>query len=163
MIRESLKTGVSFGLTSGIITTLGLIVGLHSGTHSRPVILGGILTIAIADAFSDALGIHIAQESQDRHSPRAVWEATLATFLAKFLIALTFVLPVAFLHISTAIVVSVGWGLFLLALFNYYLARQQRLSPRPIILEHIAIALIVITITHFVGDYIAAGIAEHAP
>ena len=32
-MKESLKTGISFGLTSGVITTLGLMVGLHSGTH----------------------------------------------------------------------------------------------------------------------------------
>lgn len=53
-IKQSFKTGFSFGLTSGIITTLGLMVGLHSGTHSKLVVLGDILTIAIADAFSDA-------------------------------------------------------------------------------------------------------------
>jgi len=49
-MKHQLKTGVSFGLTSGIITTLGLMVGLHSGTQSRIAVVGGILTIAIADA-----------------------------------------------------------------------------------------------------------------
>ena len=39
--------------------TLGLMVGLHAGTHSMPAVLGGILTIAVADAMSDALGIHV--------------------------------------------------------------------------------------------------------
>jgi len=59
-IKHSLKTGFSFGLTSGIITTLGLIVGLNSSTRSKLVVLGGILIIAIADAFSDAFGIHVS-------------------------------------------------------------------------------------------------------
>ena len=63
MFKHSLRIGFSFGLTSGIITTLGLMVGLHAGTHSRLAVIGGILTIAIADAFSDALGIHISEES----------------------------------------------------------------------------------------------------
>ena len=49
-MKASFKTGLSFGLTSGVITTLGLMVGLHSGTHSRTVVIDGILTIAIADA-----------------------------------------------------------------------------------------------------------------
>ena len=56
-MKPSFKTGFSFGLTSGVITTLGLMVGLHSGTHSRSVVIGGILTIAVADAMSDALGM----------------------------------------------------------------------------------------------------------
>jgi hypothetical protein len=45
-MKLSFKTGLSFGLTSGVITTLGLMVGLHSGTHSRTVVIGGIVTIA---------------------------------------------------------------------------------------------------------------------
>ena len=67
-MNHSLKIGVVFGLTSGIITTLGLMVGLHSGTHSRVVVIGGIVTIAIADAFSDALGIHVSEEAENVHT-----------------------------------------------------------------------------------------------
>jgi len=66
-MKSSLKTGLSFGLTSAIITTLGLMVGLHSGTHSRLAVIGGVLTIAIADAFSDAMGIHISEEAENVH------------------------------------------------------------------------------------------------
>ena len=63
---------MSFGLTSGIITTLGLIVGLHSGTHSKLAVIGGILTIAMADAFSDALGIHVSEESEATQWPKYI-------------------------------------------------------------------------------------------
>lgn len=77
MLKGSLKTGLSFGLTSGIITTLGLMVGLHSGTHSKLVVAGGIVTIAVADAFSDALGMHVSQESENQHSSREIWKRPL--------------------------------------------------------------------------------------
>ena len=153
-MKGSLKTGLSFGLTSGIITTLGLIVGLHSGSHSKLVVIGGIVTIAVADAFSDALGIHVSQESENRHSVREVWEATLATFLAKFVFALTFLVPILLLPITTAIVISVGWGLFLLGLFSFYLAREQQVPPWTVIMEHLVIALVVITITYYVGHWV---------
>ena len=53
-MKHSLKVGISFGMTSGIITTLGLMVGLHSGTNSKLAVIGGLFTIAIADAFPDA-------------------------------------------------------------------------------------------------------------
>jgi len=155
-MRESFKTGVSFGLTSGIITTLGLIVGLHSGTHSKPIVIGGILTIAIADAFLDALGIHVSEESENRHSPREIWESMLATFVAKFLVAATFVAPILLWPFPQAIVASVGWGLALLVVFNYFLARLQGVGPWVVILEHMVIALLVITVTHFVGDRIGS-------
>ena len=62
-MKISIRKGLGFGLTSGVITTLGLLVGLNAGTHSKKIVLGGILLIAIADALSDALGIHISEEA----------------------------------------------------------------------------------------------------
>jgi len=60
-MKRQLEVGLSFGLTSAIITTLSLIVGLIPGTESKIVVIGGILTIVIADAFSDALGINLSE------------------------------------------------------------------------------------------------------
>jgi vacuolar iron transporter family protein len=154
-MKHSLKTGLSFGLTSGIITTLGLVVGLYAGGGSRITILGGILTIAIADAFSDALGIHVSEES-DNHSSKEVWEATVFTFLAKFIIALTFGVPILLLPLFKAVIVSVLWGLFLLIVFNFYLAKQQKKNPLKVISEHLFIGLVVIIITNFIGNWISS-------
>jgi len=154
-VKVSIRKGFSFGLTSGIITTLGLIVGLHSGTHSKIVILSGILIIAIADALSDALGIHISEESEDKHTTKEIWESTITTFLSKFVFALMFIFPILFLKLSTAIIVCVIWGLFLITIFSYYMARQQKVNPYKVIFEHLIIAIIVIAITHYIGDLIA--------
>lgn len=153
-MKHSLKTGFSFGMTSGVITTLGLMVGLHSGTHSKLVVIGGILTIAIADAFSDALGIHVAEEFENVHSQKEIWAATISTFLTKFGFALTFLVPAVFLPLGLAIFVSVLWGLCLLAIMSHRMARSQGSKALPIIAEHVCIALIVIVATHFVGDWI---------
>jgi len=154
-MKHSLKTGFSFGLTSGIITTLGLLVGLHSGTNSRAVIIGGILTIAIADAFSDALGIHVAEEAEIKHGAREIWASTLSTFIFKFIFSSTFLLPVLFLPLNLAVAVSIIWGVILLSIFSYILARQQKESPAKVMAEHIFIALLVITLTHYLGLWIS--------
>ncbi|MBI5198862.1 MAG: hypothetical protein HZA09_02470 [Nitrospirae bacterium] len=151
---HSLKIGFSFGITSGIITTLGLIIGLHSGTHSKPVIIGGILTIAIADAFSDALGIHISEESENRHTTKEIWWSTIATFFSKFFFSITFIIPVLLLSLTTAIIASIIWGLSLLGFFSYYLAREQKVKPYIVIFEHLLIAIVVMVITHYVGYWI---------
>jgi VIT1/CCC1 family predicted Fe2+/Mn2+ transporter len=155
-MRHSLKTGLSFGLTSGIITTLGLMVGLHSGTHSRLVVIGGILTIAIADAFSDALGIHVSEESENRHSTREIWESTICTFAAKFVFAITFVVPILLFPLATAITVSIVWGLSMLAIFSLYIAKEQKESSWKVVGEHLLIAVVVIIITHYVGHWIGS-------
>lgn len=153
-MKTSWKTGISFGLTSGVITTLGLMVGLHSGTHSRAIVIGGILTIAVADAMSDALGIHVSEESKNSGSVSQVWEATLATFAAKFVVSVTFVMPVIFAPLDQAIIISVAWGLLLLTALSFFIARAQAVAPWKVIGEHLFIALCVVMITHVVGDWV---------
>ncbi|MBT4651492.1 hypothetical protein HOC13_03115 [Candidatus Woesearchaeota archaeon] len=155
-MKQSWTTGLSFGLTSGIITTLGLMVGLYSGTHSRLAVIGGILTIAIADAFSDALGIHISEESQKGQRHKAVWEATVATFFSKFLFALTFVVPVLLLELKTAIYIGVVWGLVALGGLNYFIAKIRNKNPWMVVGEHLLIAILVVIVTYFAGIWIGA-------
>jgi VIT1/CCC1 family predicted Fe2+/Mn2+ transporter len=118
------------------------------------VVIGGIVTIAVADAFSDALGIHIAEEAESTHTARQIWVSTVATFVSKFLFSLTFVIPVIFLTLSTAILVSLVWGFFVLTVLSYLLARAQGNRPWKVIGEHLLIASVVIAITHSVGDWI---------
>ena len=154
-MRESIKTGVSFGLTSGIITTLGLMVGLNAGTGLRLAVIGGVLTIAIADAFSDALGIHIVEESSHRNGHRAIWEATIVTFFTKFLIALSFIVALLVFDLPLAIRINILWGLLLLIIFNYILAKNRKENPWIVIGEHVFIAGIVIAITFFIGKTIS--------
>ncbi len=150
-MKHSLKTGLSFGLTSGIITTLGLLVGLSSTTGSNLIVISGILTIAIADSFSDALGIHISEESENKHTDKEIWAATASTFLSKLFFALTFIVPVLLLPIIAATVVSIVWGLSMLGIFTYYIARELGSSPWKATMEHLGIAVLVIALAHGAG------------
>ena len=154
-MEDSLRTGISFGLTSAVITTLGLMVGLHSGTGSKLAVMGGVFTIAIADAFSDALGIHVSEEAENVHTTKEIWTATIATFIAKFVFSLTFVVPVLLFSLSTAIIISLIWGFSILIVLSCLLAKSKGEQAWKIVGEHILIAVIVIAITHWVGDWVA--------
>ena len=153
-MRHSLKTGFSFGLVSGIITVLGLLVGLHFSTHSKTIVVGGVLIIAIADALSDALGIHISEESENIHTIKEIWESTMATFFSKFFVSISFIVPLMSFNLSTAVVICVLWGLFLLGGFSFMLARKQNKKPLLVVAEHLMIALVVIAATYYVGRWI---------
>ena len=99
--------GFSFGLTSGVITTLGMIVGLESALHSKFAIIAGIISIAIADSLSDAFGIHISEEAGADHKTKGVWKATFYTLLYKFLFAIIFILPFVFMETFNAMALSI--------------------------------------------------------
>ncbi len=159
-MKHSLKTGLSFGLTSAIITTLGLMVGIYSGTRSRVAVLGSILIIAIADALSDSLGIHMSEESENKHTPLEIWESTLYTFLSKFIFAVTFIVPVIIFNLKTAVIISIIWGILMLSIFSFYLAKSEKIAAWKVIIEHIFVAVIVIITTHSVGLLIRRFFAE---
>ncbi len=150
-IKHSFKIGISFGLTSGVITTLGVMVGLNSTTHSKIAVAGGIITIAVADAFSDALGIHMSEESEAKHSPLEVWISTVSTLFSKIIFASIFIIPVILFSIQTAVYVSIGLGFLILTLFSYYLAFKQQISPLKTIAEHLSVAVIVVLLSHYLG------------
>ena len=155
-MKHAINKGFSFGLTSGVITTLGLMVGLHSGTHLANVVIAGILVIAIADALSDSLGMHISEEAEGQHTHQEIWMATLATFLSKLVVASLFIIPVLVLPLNAAIIASIIWGLLLIVSFSWLMAKKQNKNALHITLEHFIIAIIVIAATHYIGDWIAS-------
>ena len=153
-MKISIRKGLGFGLTSGIITTLGLIVGLNSGTHSRLVVVSGILVIAIADAFSDSLAMHISEESSEKNKKtKEIWESTFSTLIFKFIFALLFLIPVFLFELNTAIIIGIIFGMILIFSFSYTIAKKRGLHPLRTGFEHLTIGVIVVIITHFVGRF----------
>jgi len=151
-MKHPFKVGISFGLISGVITTLGLMIGLDASTHSRLAVIGGILTIAVADALSDSLGIHVSEESEGRHSNREIWEATLSTFISKFIFSSSFIFLVILFELSMAIKISIIWGLFLISILSYLIS--EGVNSLKVVVEHVLITLIVILISHYIGSCI---------
>ena len=152
---EGARTGLYFGASSGVITTLGLIAGLHAGTESLAAVLGGILVIAFADALSDALGIHLAEEANPDASSERVWAATFSTFATKLVFALSFAVPLLLLPLTEAVIASVIWGMFVIVVLSYLLARAQSASSVAIIAEHLGIAALVVVLSHLIGRWVA--------
>jgi len=151
----SVRKGLSFGLTSGVITTLGMIVGVNASTSSRIAVIAAIVAIAIADAFSDSVAMHVSEESEGVHTRKDIWEATLTTFLTKFILALTFVIPIWFVPLDFAVVVDIIWGLSVMTAFNVLLAQSQEESVPRVVFEHLAIAIVVVVITYIVGSFLS--------
>ena len=152
--NDGVRTGLYFGATSGVITTIGLVTGLNAGTGSVAAVLGGIFVIAVADAMSDALGIHLAEEADPNTTPGQVWSATISTFLNKFIFALSFAVPLLLLPLDTAVIASLLWGMFVITVLSYFLAKTQDGRPPHVIGEHLGIAVLVVVLSHFIGVWV---------
>jgi VIT1/CCC1 family predicted Fe2+/Mn2+ transporter len=152
--NKGARTGVFFGATSGVITTIGLIAGLNAGTNSLVAVLGGILVVAVADAMSDAMGIHLAQEADPDSEDHHIWAATLWTFVTKLVVALSFALPLLWFPLQVAVAIAVGWGFLVITLLSAYLARVQQSPVLHVVTEHLLIAIAVVAISHYIGVWV---------
>jgi len=153
IIKEQIRnyqTRFSFGSSAALITNLGLITGLNSTANAKFSIITSILVIAVADNISDSFGIHVYQESEHVNR-REVWVSTATNFLARLLVSLVFVLLVALLPIGPAVICSLIYGFLLLALISYIIAKDEKVNPFMMIVEHLGIALVVILLSEFVG------------
>jgi len=157
--NKGARTGLFFGATSGVITTIGLIAGLNAGTNSRVAVLGGILVIAVADAMSDAMGIHLAQESDPDSTHDHIWAATFWTFFTKLIVALSFALPLIWFSLPVAVAVAVGWGLIVITVLSAYLARVQGTPVLNVVTEHLLIAIIVVAVSNYIGVWVSGAFA----
>ncbi len=147
------QTKISFGATSAVITNLGLITGLRNGAHAKLSIIGGILIIAFADNIADSLGIHVYQEAECLKA-KEVWISTFSNFVTRVIVSLIFVLLVALLPMRMAVLFSLGWGLSLLAVLSYMIAKTRKTSTYVAVLEHLVIASIVIAASNFLGKFL---------
>lgn len=153
-MKKSIKTGIGFGFTSAIITILGSMIGLYSGTFSNLAVIGGVLTIAIADAFSDSLGIHISKELEKDSTKLEVWEATLTTFISKCFVGLTFIIPILIFNIKIAIIINILYGILLLVIFSYFIAKAKNAKPAQVVFEYMLITAVVLILSQLAGYWI---------
>jgi VIT1/CCC1 family predicted Fe2+/Mn2+ transporter len=157
---HQLITGISFGLTTAVITSLGMIVGMHSATSSKLAVVAGIVVMAMADGLSDAISLHTAEEAEvekgrGKHAPKEIWLTTLFAFLSVAGFTLTFALPIVLFRLETAVFLAIAWGMLLLVLLNLYIAKVRKENPLKLVSEHILLAIFVIVVSHFVGNFVA--------
>jgi VIT1/CCC1 family predicted Fe2+/Mn2+ transporter len=146
-------TRYSFGATSAIITCLAFIISLGKITNSKYTIIGSLLIIAIADNISDSLGIHIYQES-DLKRTEIIRISTFFNFITRFFVVFVFIIFILFLPLFYASVLSLIWGISLLIVLSYYIAREQKINPYKAILEHIGIAVVVVLASNYLSEWI---------
>ena len=143
----------SFGGTAAIVTSMGLIIGLGAARAEMATIVSGLLIVGFADNMTDSLSIHMYQEAEKLEG-RAAFGATLANFVTRILVALSFVAIVLTLPKSYAGIVALAWGCALLAAISYILARARGFNPATEVVKHLGVAVLVIAASRVIGLWI---------
>ena len=141
---------LSFGGTSAIVTSMGLIVGLNAAALSKSAVFGSLLIVAIADNLTDSLSVHIYQESE-RMAEKRAFRTTMANFLTRLCVSLTFALILLAVPTPLSVYLSLAWGFFLLAGLTLLVARTRGVQAAPEISKHVCVAILVIAVSKAIG------------
>lgn len=150
-------TRFAFGATAAIMTSMALIVGLGSANAGRSGVIGSLLVIAVADNLSDTLGIHIYEES--RSGGTTAVRTSVSNYVTRLIVALSFVGLVLALPLDAARWASIVWGVALLSVLSYLIAKGRGAKPPREIATHLLVAAVVVLLSHALGRLIAMLVA----
>jgi len=148
-------TRISFGGTAAIVTSMALIAGLDAANAGRAAIVSALLIAAVADNLTDSLSVHMYQESE-RLEEKEAFIGTLTNFATRFIVCLSFVLIVTLFREHAAAVGGIVWGMSLLTVLTYILARHRKVSAMSELGKHLAVALVIVFVSKSIGHWITA-------
>lgn len=144
---------ISYGGTAAVVTSTALISGLSAAGATKAVIVSALLIAAFADNLADALSVHIFQESEQLEQKDAL-TGTITNFLTRLLLCISFVPLVGLFPIPHVAKAAIVWGMLLLAILTFLVARERRVDILPEVLKHMVVAFVVITISITTGHWI---------
>jgi len=144
-----LSLGTTFGIVSGILTAIGLILSSFGEKIENHIIVIILLSLAFSNGLSDAIGIYNSSYVNDGDYNKAVREA-IKTFIVNalipFIFAIVFIMAknitigsyiniglafIIFMYVNMSIFDKLGERLFNMAIFvfivlgNYYIGKSM--------------------------------------
>jgi len=149
---NAIKKGLGFGLSSAVIATLAIIVGMHAGTDLKHAVISAVLVIAFADSLADSLAVYFSEK--EGNSEKDVWTTTATAFFTKLFFALTFLIPIVIFDLHLAIWIDILYGAIILIIYSFNLAKSTHKGILKTISLHMILAIVVIAASHGIGTLI---------
>ena len=119
-------------MNSGVITTAGLITGLIQTQISYKILIISILSLAISDSFSESYGLYLSKKAENiKDFTKGPLLALVSLFATKFIIVISFLLPLLFTKKLTYfknLYWVIGWSLLLLFILDVNLCIMRKES-----------------------------------
>ncbi|MGQ9847695.1 MAG: hypothetical protein ACUVQP_09405, partial [Bacteroidales bacterium] len=140
----------AFGITSGVMTTMGIIIGVWFGAKERIAVIAGIFAVAASDSFSDAMAMYTDEKMKGKINEIKALKKAFATFFFKAIMALTFAIPFIVIpekNLILAIAIDIFWAVFVIFIFSLQIAAVEYFppvkTPAKTIIRQIAIAIFI--------------------
>ena len=153
--------GVAFGTMDGLITILGVVIGIASATENSGVVIITGLVAGLANAFGNAFGFYAGelaeraehiQENQHVSSMRETRRSTLLAFLHSVGSTMLIVAPFALLSLPSAIITSLIAALVLLFVLGALVGKFSHASRLKFGTRYVVLGLVGAALSFIVGE-----------
>jgi VIT1/CCC1 family predicted Fe2+/Mn2+ transporter len=147
--------GMTLGMMDAIINVVGIIIGL-SVMGNKLAVFVAILVAGIANSLGNAAGFHVSEETEGIHTRKEVWLSTIMTFVGTFFATMILLIPLIFLDLMGAVIISVSIGIVMLLLLGFIVSRCSQYDKKKtvkLMVEYLAMGIIVIIIAYYLGIF----------
>jgi predicted membrane protein (TIGR00267 family) len=153
--------GVAFGTMDGLITILGVVIGIAGATENSGAVIITGLVAGLANAFGNAFGFYAAelaeraehiQENQHVSSMRETNRSTILAFAHSVGSTLVIVAPFALLTLTSAIITSLISALMLLFALGALVGKFSHASRLQFGIRYVILGLAGAALSFVVGQ-----------
>ena len=152
--------GVAFGTMDGLITILGVVIGIASATQSSGAVIISGLVAGLANAFGNSFGFYASelaeraehiQENQHVSSMTETRRSTLLAFAHSLASTLVVVAPFVIFALMYAMIASLILALALLFALGAVVGKLSHASPWKFGFRYVLLGLAGATLSFMVG------------
>ncbi|MBN2465115.1 CYTH domain-containing protein [candidate division WOR-3 bacterium] len=146
--------GLACGIVGGVMTTLGVIIGVTFGVGSTVAVASSILAIALSDSFADAAALFTAELMSPFASRSKAFLRGGTYFVGKAVISSSFIIPFLVIpqaHMFWALAAAAGWGVIITVLLSVPISIVESSRLRSTLARQIGV-LALISVLTFLGS-----------
>jgi len=152
--------GVAFGTMDGLITILGVVIGIASATQNSELVVISGFVAGLANAFGNSFGFYASelaeraehiQENQHVSSMAETRRSTLLAFVHSIASTLVIVAPFVILGLMYAMITSLILALVLLFALGALVGKFSHASPWKFGIRYVLLGLAGATLSFMVG------------
>jgi predicted membrane protein (TIGR00267 family) len=152
--------GVAFGIMDGVITILGIVIGIGAATQNSGIVVIAGLVAGLANAFGNSFGFYASelaeraehiQENQHVSSMSETRRSTLLAFVYSVASAIAIVAPFAIIGLRHAMISSLIIALMLLFALGALVGRFSHASPWKFGIRYMLLGLVGAALSFMAG------------
>jgi predicted membrane protein (TIGR00267 family) len=153
--------GTAFGIMDGMITILGVVIGISQVTSSTTLVVVSGLVAGVANAFGNSIGFYASELAERGEHIREkahvapsteVYMSTVNSFVSSLIAMLVPILPFVFLPSMQAMAAAVSIAMVVLFALGSYVGHLIGLSRFRFGLRYVMLGLIGSGLSYLIGN-----------